>query len=156
MAVYLLGTFFVIGVAIGVNLLYAWGRRRFTNIERMKRVTAEVKAFNSEMREAMRTKNTAKLEKLNRKKKQMTEIQSKMAMEQMKPSLLFMAPLFGLWIFMNNFIFKSGIILAHSPIAILLPIIGGIPIMVPFYWWYLICSFAFSGVLTRLAGLSMD
>jgi uncharacterized membrane protein (DUF106 family) len=152
----LLDTLFVVVVSIGVNLLYAWGRRRFTDVEKVKRITTEVRAFNSELREATRTRNTAKLEKLKRKQPQMMKLQSQMATENMKPSLMFMAPLFGLWFLLNNFVFKGGITLAVSPIVIPLPIVGTYGPNLVFYWWYLTCSFAFSGIVTRLAGLSMD
>ena len=47
--------FIVMGMALGVNLLYAVGRRKFTDIDKMRRYNAEMKAFRSEMTAAMKS-----------------------------------------------------------------------------------------------------
>jgi len=139
--------------AVGVNLLYAVGRRKFTNIEKMRRYTAEMKAFREEMSAATKAGDKAKLERLKKKQQQMTKMQTEMSTENLKPTLLFMVPLMGVYYLVSSFI--KGAILAVSPIAIPL-LITSIPINLNFFWWYMICSFTFSGIITRLFGLSMD
>ena len=146
-------TLLVVLEAIGVNLLYAVGRRKLTNIEKMRRYNAEMKAFRGEMSEATRSGDKQKLEKLKRKQQQMQKMQAEMSMENLKPTLLFMVPLLGVYYLVSNFIKNA--ILVISPIPIQIFGIGP-PIEVNFFWWYFICSFTFSTIITRLFGLTMD
>ena len=139
--------------AVGVNLLYAVGRRKFTNIEKMRRYNTEMKAFREEMSAATKAGDKVKLERLKKKQTQMTKMNTEMMTENMKPTLLFMVPLMGVYYLVSNFI--KGATLAVSPIAIPL-LVTSIPINLNFFWWYMICSFTFSGIISRLFGLTMD
>jgi uncharacterized membrane protein (DUF106 family) len=139
--------------AVGVNLIYAVGRLKLTDINKMRRYNAEMKAFRAEMSDAQKAGDKQKLERLKKKQAQMTKMQSEVTMENLKPSLLFMLPLLGLYYLVRSFI--GGAVLAVSPIVIPL-VITTIPIQLSFFWWYMICSFTFSGIITRLFGLTMD
>jgi uncharacterized membrane protein (DUF106 family) len=139
--------------AVGVNLIYAVGRLKLTDINKMRRYNAEMKAFRAEMSDAQKAGDKQKLERLKKKQAQMTKMQTEISMENFKPTLLFMLPLLGLYYLVRSFI--GGAILAVSPIVIPL-IITSIPINLSFFWWYMICSFTFSGIITRLFGLTMD
>jgi uncharacterized membrane protein (DUF106 family) len=153
-------TFLVVLMAVGVNLLYAVGRRRFTDIDKMRRYNAEMKAFRSEMTAAMRSGDKQKQEKLKKKQAQMNKMQMEMSKEQFKPTLLFMAPLWGLYYFMSTYVVPNTIPHTNQQLALAvfpfpLPFFQLGPILT-FFWWYFICSFAFSGVISRLFGLTMD
>jgi uncharacterized membrane protein (DUF106 family) len=143
----------VILEAVGVNLIYAIGRRKLTDINKMRRYNTEMKAFRAEMSAATKAGDKQKLERLKKRQQQMQKMQMEMSMENFKPTLLFMLPLLGLYYLVRSFI--QGAVLAISPIAIPL-IITSIPINLSFFWWYMICSFTFSGIITRLFGLTMD
>jgi uncharacterized membrane protein (DUF106 family) len=143
----------VMGMAVGVNLLYAVGRRKFTDIDKMRRYNAEMKAFRSEMSAAMRSGDKQKQEKLKKKQQQMNKMQMEMSKEQFKPTLLFMAPLWGLYYVMSTYIVQRTVPLAVFPFPLPFYQIG--PVL-NFFWWYFICSFAFSGVISRLFGLTFD
>jgi uncharacterized membrane protein (DUF106 family) len=145
--------FYVVLMAIGVNLLYAFGRRHFTDMEKVRRINAEMKAFRSEYSAAVKEGNKQKIERLKRKQQQMTKMQMEQQKAQFKPTLLFMGPLLGGYYLMSLIV--GGSILAISPIAIPL-LIATIPNPLKFYWWYFICSFAFSGIISRLFGLTLD
>jgi uncharacterized membrane protein (DUF106 family) len=145
--------FYVVLMAIGVNLLYAFGRRHFTDMEKVRRINAEMKAFRSEYSAAIKEGNKQKIERLKRKQQQMTKMQMEQQKAQFKPTLLFMGPLLGGYYLMSLIVGRS--ILAISPITIPL-LITSIPNLLPFYWWYFICSFAFSGIISRLFGLTLD
>ncbi|MGA2876262.1 MAG: EMC3/TMCO1 family protein [Nitrososphaerales archaeon] len=147
-------TFLVICEAIGVNLLYAFGRRRFTNVEKMRRYNAEMKAFRSEMSEATKSGDKQKVEKLKKKQQQMQKMQAEISMDQMKPTLMFMVPLFGVY-YLVRFFVGLNTILAIGPFPIQIDNIGP-PIAINFFWWYFLCSFTFSGIISRLFGLTMD
>ncbi|MDA4112306.1 MAG: EMC3/TMCO1 family protein [Thaumarchaeota archaeon] len=146
-------TLLVVLEAIGVNCLYAVGRRKFTNIEKMRRVNAEMKAFRSEMSAAQKAGDKQKLEKLKKKQQQMQKMQAEMSMDNLKPTLLFMLPLLGVYYLVSSFIKNATLVIAPIPFQMFN---YGPPIEVPFFWWYMICSFTFSGVITRLFGLSLD
>ncbi len=147
-------TFLVVLEAIGVNLLYAFGRRRFTNIERMRRYNAEMKAFRTELSEATKAGDKVKVEKLKKKQQQMQKMQAEISMDQMKPTLMFMIPLFGVY-YLVRFFVGGNTTLAIGPFPI--QIFGlGPPIVINFFWWYFICSFTFSGIISRLFGLTLD
>jgi uncharacterized membrane protein (DUF106 family) len=146
-------TLLVVLEAIGVNCLYAVGRRKFTNIEKMRRVNAEMKAFRAELSAAQKAGDKQKLEKLKRKQQQMQKMQAEMSLDNFKPTLLFMLPLLGVYYLVSHFLGSA--ILAIGPIPLQLFNYGP-PIQIPFFWWYFICSFTFSGIITRLFGLSMD
>jgi len=150
----LLNTVLVALEAIGVNVLYAVGRRKFTNIEKIRRINAEMKAFRSEMTAATKAGDKVKIEKLKKKQQQMQKMQMEMTMDNFKPTLLFGLPLIGVYYLVSNFI-GVNTILAIAPIPIQIFGIGP-PIAVNFFWWYFLCSFTFQTVITRLFGLSMD
>jgi uncharacterized membrane protein (DUF106 family) len=146
-------TMLVIFEALGVNCLYAVGRRKFTDIDKMRRYNAEMKAFRSEMSAAQKAGDKVKLDKLKKKQLQMQKMQAEMSMDNLKPTLLFMLPLLGVYYVVSSFIKNATLVVSPIPLQIFN---YGPPIMVPFFWWYMICSFTFSGIITRLFGLSMD
>ncbi len=150
----LMNTGLVVAMAIGVNLIYAVGRLKLTDMDKMRRYTSEMKAFRAEMSAATKEGNKQKLERLKKKQQQMQKMQAEMSMQQLKPSLLFMIPLLGVYYLMQSFVGPSSV-LAVSPISIPI-VVTTIPMQMPFFWWYIICSFAFSGVISRLFGLTMD
>ncbi|MGI0078597.1 MAG: EMC3/TMCO1 family protein [Nitrososphaerales archaeon] len=150
----LFNTGLIVIMAIGVNLLYAVGRLKLTDMNKMRRYTSEMKAFRAEMSAATKEGNKQKMERLKKKQQQMSKMQAEMSMQQLKPSLLFMIPLLGVYYLMQSIVGATSV-LALSPINIPL-IITSIPMAMPFFWWYMICSFAFSGVISRIFGLTMD
>jgi uncharacterized membrane protein (DUF106 family) len=150
-------TFIVIAMALGVNILYAIGRRLLTNVEQMKRIQAELREYQKELQEAILTKNKAKEEKLMKKKPQMDKLQAKLASDNLKVTFLFLIPLMLLWWLVNSIIGAGTV--AISPIPIPIPLganFGPIGPELNIFWWYMISSFAFSGMITKLFGLSLD
>lgn len=153
--------FLVIMMAIGVNLLYAVGRLKLTDVDKMRRYTQELKAFRSEMTQAMRDGDKQKQEKMKRKQQQMNKMQMEMSREQMKPTFLFMIPLFGLYYLVSGYMNCNTLtfICSHSlpliTVPIYIPYIFATPTM-PFWVWYFVCSFTFSTLINRLFGLTFD
>jgi len=147
-------TFIVVLLAIGVSVLYAVGRLKLTNVEKVRRYNAEMKAFRAEMSAAVKEGNKQKQEKLKKKQQQMTKMQMEMSRENLKPTLLFTVPLIGVWYLVSNFFNSVHIcVLALSPIQLPSPLFG---YEMNFFWWYFICSFTFSQIITRLFGLTFD
>ncbi|GBC74991.1 hypothetical protein HRbin06_00300 [archaeon HR06] len=149
-----LSTFLVIIMALTVNIVSALARRYLTNIDRLRRMNMELKAWREELREAMLSRDKAKIEKLKKKEKVMNQIQSAMLWENLKPSIFFIIPFFLLWYFMSHLIGLETII-ALSPIPI--PLIFfqiGPPLNL--WWWYLICSLAFSSTIIKLMKVDIN
>ncbi len=151
------GIFLVILMAVGVNLLYAVGRRKLTDVEKMRRYNLELKAFRSEMTQAMRGGDKQKQEKLKKKQQQMNKMQMEMSKEQLKPTLLFMIPLWGVYFLMQSLIGNGALVALPFFIPYIALTINGLTVpWMPFFWWYMICSFTFSTLINRLFGLTFD
>tara|TARA_B100001964_G_C14086243_1_gene532658 strand:+ start:454 stop:969 length:516 start_codon:yes stop_codon:yes gene_type:complete len=154
-----IATLLIAGLAIMVNLISSLVRKRFTDIEKTKRVQKEVREFNAELRKAMMSKDKEKEVKLKKKQKKMNEMQMKMMTQNLKTSMYFMLPFFGVWwILIGAFGYET--IMAYSPIAIPLltsnPSLGIIyGVNLNFFWWYFISSISFNGVITKITGTGM-
>lgn len=154
-----LATILIASLALFVNLISALVRKRFTDIERTKRVQKEVREFNSELRKAMMSKDKVKEEKLKKKQKKMNEMQMKMMTQNMKTSMYFMLPFFGVWwILIGAFGYET--IMAYSPVS--LPLLTSSPslgiissVELNFFWWYFISSISFNGIITKITGTGM-
>jgi uncharacterized membrane protein (DUF106 family) len=141
-------TIIVTLMALLVNLISASARRVLVDINKVRRITAEVKAWREELMKAVKEKDTTKIEKLKKKEKVMNELQAKMFWENMKPSLFFMIPFLLLWYLMSATIGLDTIV-AVSPIPIYL-LFFTIGPELNLWWWYLISSFAFSTMIMKL------
>jgi len=130
------------------------GRRFLTDVKRSRQVRLEVQQYRSELREAIMRKDKAKEEKLRKKEKQIREMEMRSSLENLKVSMLFALPLLGLWYLLSSIIGLNSVV-AHSPIPIPLLFIE-IPAKMTLWWWYLISSFAFSSVVSKALGVSMD
>ena len=163
-------TFVVALLSLGVSLVYGIGRRLLTNVEEIKRMTTELGVYNKELRQAIKSGDKDKVAKLKKKETQMKMNQSKVAMQNMKPTLAFMLPFLLLWsvgipaIIGPN---SATIHVAISPISLNFipiypltcvicpdnPIIGfGVSGLnkVGVFAWYLITSFSFQGMVSKL------
>ena len=148
-------TFLIIMMALGVNLLYSVGRRLLTDVERSKRIQAELKAYQKELRDALLKRDRAKEERLKKKKKQMDQLQAKVSMENLRVTALFFVPLMVLWWVVSGIVGGENLI-ALSPIPItLIPDYFVIGPNLNFFWWYMISSFALSGVISRAFGVGL-
>ncbi|MCP8308243.1 MAG: DUF106 domain-containing protein [archaeon] len=147
----LMYTFLVALTAIILNIISNVATRLLTDVGRARRIRAEVRAFRKELRQAMLAKDKAKEEKLRKKEKQMMKLEMKVSTERMKPMLLFWIPFIIIYYLLASFIGGYNTIVAISPMP--LPIIGT---EIGLIWWYLISSLAFSAIITKLLGTSLD
>ncbi|MCP8310237.1 MAG: EMC3/TMCO1 family protein [Candidatus Methylarchaceae archaeon HK01B] len=150
-----ISTLLVTAVALTLNLTSNVVTRLFTDVDRARRINAEVKAFRDELKQATLTKDKAKERKLRKREKQMMELQMKVTKERMKPMLLFWVPFIAVYYLLATFLGGYDAIVAISPIPIDLVIINiGVPIEGGYgfslFWWYLISSFAFSAIVMKL------
>jgi uncharacterized membrane protein (DUF106 family) len=160
-------------ISIGMNYAFALLRKKTTDIGKMTKVMKETNEWRKQYTEAIRKQDKVRIEELKRKQAYVNKMTMEMQQQQMRPMLIYMMPSFLLWIFVFPSIF--GATTAISPIHI--PWImcgeqnvkldqqvdrGGQPkgaCNVPgevFLWgWFLITSFAFSGIISKVTGTSM-
>jgi uncharacterized membrane protein (DUF106 family) len=139
-------TLIVMLVAIGVSFLNMVINRllitRMCGWEEYKVMRKETSEYQSELMKAMRANDTKRVEKLKKKESQIKNMQAKM----MKPQTILIPISFSyilIWIFFltpTNF-----------PNAVaFIPGIGAIPVL----YWYMICSFFFGTLASRIIGVS--
>lgn len=160
-------------IAIGMNFAMALLRKRTTDIAKMNRVMKETNEWRKQYTDAIRKRDKVRVEELKKKQASVNKMTMEMQQQQMRPMLIYMMPSLMVWIFVFPAIFGSTIGL--SPIEI--PWItcsqenvqldqetdaDGQPkgaCSVPgelFLWgWFLISSFAFSGIISKVTKTSM-
>jgi uncharacterized membrane protein (DUF106 family) len=160
-------------ISIGMNCAFAMLRKKTTDMGKMTKVMKETNEWRKQYTEAIRKQDKVRVEELKKKQAYVNKMTMEMQQQQMRPMLIYMMPSFLLWIFVFPSIF--GATTALSPIHI--PFItcndhnvsldqqldkSGQPkgaCSVPgevFLWgWFLITSFAFSGIISKITGTSM-
>ncbi len=153
-----MATLLIAALAVLVNVVSSLVRKRFTDIEQTKRIQKEVREFNTELRQAILSKDKAKEEKLKKRQSKMNEMQMKMMSQNMKTSMIFMLPFLGVWWVIVAF-FGYETIVANAPVA--LPLLSSSGSLVfsselNFFWWYFLASIAFSSIVMKLLGTSLS
>jgi uncharacterized membrane protein (DUF106 family) len=160
-------------IAIGMNYAFALLRKKTTDIEKMNKVMKETNEWRKQYTDAIKKQDKVRVAELKKKQAYVNKMAMEMQQQQMRPMLIYMAPSFMLWIFVFPAIFGQTV--ALSPIEI--PWImcnqqnveidtqtdeNGEPkgsCSVPgevFLWgWFLITSFAFSGIISKVTHTSM-
>jgi uncharacterized membrane protein (DUF106 family) len=160
-------------IAIGMNYAFAMLRKRTTDMGKMTKVMKETSEWRKQYTDAIKKQDKVRVEELKKKQAYVNKMTMEMQQQQMRPMLIYMMPSFLIWIFVFPSIF--GATTALSPIQI--PFImcsdenvkldqqvdnSGQPkgaCSVPgevFLWgWFLITSFAFSGIIAKITGTSM-
>jgi uncharacterized membrane protein (DUF106 family) len=160
-------------IAIGMNYAFAILRKKTTDVGKMAKVMKETNEWRKQYTEAIRKQDKVRVEELKKKQAYVNKMTMEMQQQQMRPMLIYMMPSFLLWIFVFPSIF--GATTAVSPIQI--PWImcseenvkldqqvnesgqpkGACSVQGEvFLWgWFLITSFAFSGIISKITGTSM-
>jgi uncharacterized membrane protein (DUF106 family) len=142
-------TLFLLLLGALVSLLTSLTNRLLNNPEKSKAWRREISEWNNELREARREDDKKHLEKVMKKQKQILQLQSKMSMQSMKVTLIFLVPLLIIWQVLGGFFVGRNI--AYLPgIGSILPI----PIFnTSLIWWYLLCSMMFGTIFSHLLGI---
>jgi len=141
-------TLLVTVTSIGLSLVTQLVTRRVVDLDAERRMKSEVGAFNKEKREATLAKDKAKLEKLKKKELPMRQEQAKVSSARLKVTAITFIPLLGVYYLMASFLGGFNVVVAYSPIPI--PLLVGTNTDMALFWWYMLSSFTFSSVLTRL------
>ena len=141
-------TYVVALTSVGLSLLTQVVTRTVVDIGKERSMKAEVAAFKKEKLEATKAKDQAKLERLKKRDTTMTQMEAKISKARLKVTVLTIIPLFGVYYLMATFLGGYGVIVAVSPVPI--PLIVGPNGEMVLIWWYFLCSFFSSSVLSRL------
>lgn len=160
-------------IAIGMNYAFAILRKKTTDVGKMAKVMKETNEWRKQYTEAIRKQDKVRVEELKKKQAYVNKMTMEMQQQQMRPMLIYMMPSFLIWIFVFPSIF--GATTAVSPIHIPWIMCSEENVKVDqqvdesgqpkgacsvkgevFLWgWFLITSFAFSGIISKITGTSM-
>ena len=160
-------------ISIGMNFAMAMLRKRTTDIGKMNRVMKETNEWRKQYTDAIKKKDNARIEELRKRQAYVNKMSMEMQQQQMRPMLIYMLPSFMLWIFVFPTVF--GATTALSPIHIPFIMCGDenvktdsqllrngehkgsclIPGQVFLWGWFLITSFAFSGIISKITKTGM-
>ena len=141
-------TLLVTMTSVGLSLVTQLVTRRVVNLDAERRMKAEVSAFNKEKRAATLAKDKAKLEKLKKRELPMRQEQAKVSTSRLKVTAITFVPLLGVYYLMASFLGGFNVVVAYSPIPI--PLLVGTNGIMALFWWYMLSSFTFSSLLTKL------
>src|SRR6476659_2880473 len=160
-------------IAIGLNFAFSMLRKKTTDIQKNNAVMKETTEWRKQYMAAVKKKDKARIEELRKKQAYVNKMSMEMQQQQMRPMLIYMLPSFMLWIFIFPAIF--GATTALSPIHIPFIMCGDenvktdsqllktgehkgsclIPGQVFLWGWFLITSFAFSGIISKVTKTGM-
>ena len=160
-------------IAIGMNYAFAILRKKTTDVGKMSKVMKETNEWRKQYTEAIRKQDKVRVQELKKKQAYVNKMTMEMQQQQMRPMLIYMMPSFLLWIFVFPSIF--GATTAVSPIHIPWIMCSDENVKLDqqvdesgqprgacsvqgevFLWgWFLITSFAFSGIISKITGTSM-
>jgi uncharacterized membrane protein (DUF106 family) len=160
-------------IAIGMNIAFSLLRKKTTDIEEMNKVMKETNEWRKQYTDAIKKQDKARVTELKKKQAYVNKMAMEMQQQQMRPMLIYMAPSFMLWIFVFPVIFGQTV--ALSPIEIPWIMCGeqnlktdtqldekgqpkgacSIRGEVYLWGWFLITSFAFSGIISKVTQTAM-
>ena len=168
----ILTAFAVAGFGILLNLFNAAVRKKMVDQTKLQRIMKETRSWQKERMAAMRSKDQAKINDLNKKSSYMNKMSMEMMQMNMRPMMITFVPLILIFYFVLPVLFSH--LVALSPISLnIIP--GGFFELTCsvakaadpadlcfqkenalFLWaWYFLSSIAFSGIIMKLTKTSM-
>ena len=148
-----LSTVVVTLTSLGLGFVTQMVTRTVVDLDKERKMRAEVNAFNKEKREATLAKDQVKLDKLKKRELAMRQEQAKVSTARLKVTGITFVPLLLVYYLMATFLGGYGVIVAFTPIPI--PVIAASTLIpgtyeVSLFWWYFLSSFTFSTMLSRV------
>ena len=146
-------TLLVTLTSLALGLVTQLVTRRVVDLDKERRMNAEVKAFQKEKREATLANDKQKLERLKKRELQMAQERAKVSTARFKVTGITFVPLLAVYYFMASFLGGYSVIVAYSPIYLWIltaPTQNPGVYVVSLFWWYFLSSFTFSALLSRL------
>lgn len=145
--------------AIGFGLISNLLTRRFVDLQAERRIKAEINDYTKALRAATRAGDKQEQEKLKKKEASINQMRMKMSSARSKVALYTIVPFFAIYYLVLFLV--GNVPVAYMPFS--LPYICWTPpnahsclvlasgaVAMTSFGWYLISSFSFSGLMTRL------
>jgi uncharacterized membrane protein (DUF106 family) len=172
-------------IAVGMNFAFAMLRKKTTDIEKMNRVMKETNEWRRQYTDAIKKQDKARIEELKKKQAYVNKMALEMQQQQMRPMFIYMIPSFMIWIFVFPAIFGGTVAISPIEVPWIMcnadnverdtqqkinenntpavntdgsPTLAGpcrIPGHVYLWGWFLITSFGFSGIISKVTKTSM-
>ncbi len=139
-------TFFTVGLAFLISLTTTMLNRKFINKEQRAKWQKEISRWNAEKERAKKTGDKKLMAQVKKQEPMILQIEKKMFSQSMKTFAVTFVPILVIWQILTRFYMAT-------PVAFFIPIFSGGPLELPFYIWYLICSFFVSTILSRIFGM---
>jgi len=144
-------TFLIFAVAAALSVITTAANRFLVDVKKMKSVMKEVTAWRTEYNQARKANDKKRLDKAMKKQQAMMKLQSTMMWDRMKVSFIFLAPFWAIFMILSGFFGAKTVAMTPFTVPFLLP-----HKEMPYYSWYILCSFAVSLPLTRLLGVNPE
>jgi uncharacterized membrane protein (DUF106 family) len=172
-------------ISVGMNFGFAMLRKKTTDIEKMNRVMKETTEWRKQYTDAIKKQDKARIEELKKKQAYVNKMALEMQQQQMRPMFIYMIPSFMIWILVFPAIFGGTVSMSpiylpwiscsdENVQTDMTPklnedgttatdengnvLLSG-PCRVPgnmYLWgWFLISSFGFSGIISKVTKTSM-
>ncbi|RLI35235.1 hypothetical protein DRO55_05480 [Candidatus Bathyarchaeota archaeon] len=138
-------TLFTLVISFIISLATTLLNRKLINKEQFMKWQEEINRWEAMMKRAKRTGDRKLLAKAKRQEPRIMQLRSRMMTQQMKGGAITFVPLLLVW----QFLIGS---FRDVPVAYL-PGLNG-PLVMPFFIWYIICSFFVSTIVSRILGVS--
>lgn len=163
--------FAVAGFGIMLNFFNAAVRKKMVDQVKLKRIMKETRAWQKERMAAMRAKDQAKTDQLNKKSSYMNKMSMEMMQMNMRPMMITFVPLILIFYFVLPWLFSFTVALSPIPLNVIPGDFFQLTCtaeqaMDPehvceqenalYLWaWYFLSSIAFSGIIMKLTKTTM-
>jgi uncharacterized membrane protein (DUF106 family) len=181
----LTATIVALMISVGMNYAFAMLRRKTTDIEKMNRVMKETNEWRRQYTDAVKKQDKPRIEELKKKQAYVNKMALEMQQQQMRPMFIYMIPSFMIWIFVFPAIFGGTVSISPIELPFVTCNEGNVqhdtqpktnedgspatnpdgsavlmgPCRMPgqvYLWgWFLIGSFGFSGIISKITKTSM-
>jgi uncharacterized membrane protein (DUF106 family) len=178
-------TIAALAISVGMNFAFAMLRKKTTDIEKMNRVMKETNEWRKQYTDAIKKQDKARIEELKKKQAYVNKMALEMQQQQMRPMFIYMIPSFLIWIFVFPTIFGQTVSLSPIQLPFVTcsaenvqhdinpktnssgnvqtnpdgSVMSAGPCKVPgqvYLWgWFLLTSFAFSGIVSKVTKTAM-
>ena len=164
--------FAVAGIGILLNLFNAGVRKKMIDQVKLKRIMKETRAWQKERMAAMRAKDQAKTDQLNKKSSYMNKMSMEMMQMNMRPMMITFVPLILIFYLVLPELFSYTVALSPIPLNVIPGDFFTLTCTATqaadvehvcfekenalYLWaWYFLSSIAFSGIIMKLSKTTM-
>ncbi len=178
-------TLAALAISVSMNFAFAMLRKKTTDMEKMNRVMKETNEWRKQYTDAIKKQDKPRIEELKKKQAYVNKMALEMQQQQMRPMFIYMVPSFLVWIFVFPTIFGQIVSLSPIQLPIVTcsadnvqhdvqpktnstghvqtnpdgSIVHVGPCRVPgqvYLWgWFLLSSFGFSGIISKITKTAM-